>query len=469
MRMSRKAIPAALLLLLGTSAAAQQGPDASASRVLNLDLDQAIEIALSDNPTVQVADMEIQRQEYVRRETVGNLIPSLSATGQYTFAVKKQEIAKGLSFGADNTINAGASLSVPIFVPAVYATLKLNDAQIANAVEAARASKIEMVNQVKKAYYQILLLDESLAVLQESERLMQQTVDNTRVMYESELSSEYDLLTAEVNLNNLKPTILQTRNGIETYKMMMRMLLSLPQDVDIVLDGQLDDYSDDILTAEAAYSTDISGNTDLRTLDFQAEMLRQQLRIVNAQRIPTIAAFGQAAVYGNDMERPDFSSIMGGGTGSAGSTAPKGDTPFYWQYPINVGVSISIPIFNGGRINSQAKQAQIAIEQLSRQRDYLEESKSVEVQTAINNLLTAREQMTANDKVVQQASKAYEITEVRYNAGASTILELSSAQNSLTQARLNYSQAIYDYLAAEADYEKLIGRDFIPTTGNDKQ
>ncbi len=457
MRMSRKAIPAALLLLLGTSAAAQQGPDAAASRVLNLDLEQAIEIALSDNPTVQVADMEIQRQEYVRRETVGNLIPSLSATGQYTFAVKKQEIAKGLSLGADNTVNAGASLSVPIFVPAVYATLKLNDAQIANAVEAARASKIEMVNQVKKAYYQILLLDESLAVLQESERLMQQTVDNTRVMYESELSSEYDLLTAEVNLNNLKPTILQTRNGIETYKMMMRMLLSLPQDVDIVLDGLLSDYSDDILAAEAAYSTDISDNTDLRTLDIQAEMLRQQLRIVNAQRIPTIAAFGQATLYGNDMEKLDFGGMMGGGSGS---TASKGSNPFYWQYPINVGVSISIPIFNGGRINSQARQAQIAIEQLSRQREYLEESKNVEVQTAINNLLTAREQMTANDKVVQQASKAYEITEVRYNAGASTILELSSAQNTLTQARLNYSQAIYDYLAAEADYEKLIGRGF---------
>lgn len=463
MRMSRKAIPAALLLLLGTTAAAQQGPDAAASRVLNLDLDQAIEIALSDNPTIQVADMEIQRQEYVRRETVGNLIPSLSATGQYTFAVKKQEIAKGLSFGADNTVNAGASLSVPIFVPAVYATLKLNDAQIANAVEAARASKIEMVNQVKKAYYQILLLDESLAVLQESERLMQQTVDNTRVMYESELSSEYDLLTAEVNLNNLKPTILQTRNGIETYKMMMRMLLSLPQDVDIVLDGLLSDYSDDILAAGAAYSTDISDNTDLRTLDIQAEMLRQQLRIVNAQRIPTIAAFGQATLYGNDMEKLDFGGMMGGGSGNpggSGSTASKGSNPFYWQYPINVGVSISIPIFNGGRINSQARQAQIAIEQLSRQREYLEESKNVEVQTAINNLLTAREQMTANDKVVQQASKAYEITEVRYNAGASTILELSSAQNTLTQARLNYSQAIYDYLAAEADYEKLIGRDF---------
>ena len=82
------------------------------------------------------------------------------------------------------------------------------------------------------------------------------------------------------------------------------------------------------------------------------------------------------------------------------------------------------------------------------------------MESAFNNILTAREKMTSNEITVRQAQKAYQIAEVRYNAGTGTILELNSSELSLTQAKLNYSQAIYDYLAARADYEKIIGEGF---------
>ena len=146
--------------------------------------------------------MEIERQDYVRKETVGNLLPSLSGSGQYSYAIIKQKMSKsGLSFGADNTVTVAANLNVPLFVPSVYASLKLNDAQIAEAVESARSSRVNMVNEVRKAYYNMLLLQESLDVLRESEKIMQETVDNTRMMYEAELGSEYDYITAQSNLS----------------------------------------------------------------------------------------------------------------------------------------------------------------------------------------------------------------------------------------------------------------------------
>jgi outer membrane protein TolC len=88
------------------------------------------------------------------------------------------------------------------------------------------------------------------------------------------------------------------------------------------------------------------------------------------------------------------------------------------------------------------------------------QSIGVQVESAFNNILTAREKMTSNEITVRQASKAYDIALVRYNAGNGTILELNSSELSLTQAKLNYSQAIYDYLAARADYEKIIGEGF---------
>lgn len=86
----------------------------------------------------------------------------------------------------------------------------------------------------------------------------------------------------------------------------------------------------------------------------------------------------------------------------------------------------------------------------------------MQVDNAFNNIVAAREKMTANEVTVRQAQKAYEIAEVRFNTGAGTILELNSSELSLTQAKLNYSQAIYDYLAARADYEKIIGEGFEP-------
>lgn len=442
----------AVCALLSAAALAAQEP--VRPQTVTLTLDQAIEIALSENPTIRIADMAIERQEYVRKETVGNLLPSLSASGQYSYSIIKQKMAKsGLSFGADNTVTIGANLNVPLFVPAVYASMKLNDAQIAEAVETARSSRVNMVNEVRKAYYNILLLQESLGVLRESEEIMRQTVDNTRRMYEAELGSEYDYITAQSNLSAILPNIIQTEGSMEVARLYMRMLLSLPEEVAIELVGDLGSYSEEIRNRPEAYSTDVSNNSDLRLLDIQERMLEAQLRITNAQRMPTLAAFGTFSLYGNDMPEINFGN-MGGGAAASSSNQ------FWWQHPASVGLSISIPIFSGNKINNQAKQAKIAIEQLRMQREYMEESTGMQVRTSISNLTTARSKMQANAIAMTQAQKAYDIMDARYTGGAGTILELNSAQLQLTQAQLNYRQAVYDYLAAEADYEKIIGRDY---------
>ena len=194
---------------------------AGASAQMRLTLPQALD-RLSENPTVKVAEMEVQRYDYVKRQTWGNLLPQISASGSYTRSIVKSEMRGGISFGADNTFAVQGDLSLPLFAPSVYRTLKMNDAQMATAVEAARASRIDLVAEVKKAFYNILLAEQSLAVLRESEATVQRTVDDTQVQYEHGLASEYDLLTAQVQLSNLKPTILQTENSIKLAKLMLK-------------------------------------------------------------------------------------------------------------------------------------------------------------------------------------------------------------------------------------------------------
>ena len=148
-----------------------------------------MQLALSENPTVKIADMEVERYDYVKRQTWGNLLPQISAGGQYTRSIVKSEMRGGISFGADNTFAFTGDVSLPLFAPQVYRTLKLNRAQMESAVESARSARIDLVAEVKKSFYNILLAEQSLAVLRESERTVKQTVDETELKYRNGLAS----------------------------------------------------------------------------------------------------------------------------------------------------------------------------------------------------------------------------------------------------------------------------------------
>ncbi|MBR4963942.1 MAG: TolC family protein [Alistipes sp.] len=434
---------------------AQESLGTQGDGALMLTLEDAIEIALSDNPTIKASNLEIERYDYVRKQTLSSLYPQIDATAQYSLAIRRQEMAQGLSFGGKNTFNVGGSVALPLFVPSVYRQLKLNRTQMESAVESARATRIDMVSSVQTAYYNILLAEQSLTVLNEALVTTQRVVDNTRDLYENGLASEYDYLTAQVQLSNLKPQILQTETAVQLTKLQLKMYLSIPENVDIVIAGSLDDFRDIVLMNED-YSRDISDNTTLRNLDIQREMLDHQEKLIQTTRMPTIAAFGQISYIG--QERSDLSGLMGGLAG--GGTSTVDESKFWWQYPISVGAQISIPIFAGLKKTNQLREVRNQQMQLDLQRQYAEEGIRLQVDQAINSLLTARETMLANELTVEQAEKAYEIAYTRYNAGAGTILELNSSQLSLTQAQLSYSQSIYDYLSAYVAYEKTLGIEY---------
>ena len=428
-----------------SSATAEQGQ-------LNLSLDEAIEIALSDNPTIKVANLEIERYDYVRKQAVATLYPQVDASAQYSLALRRQEMTEGFSFGGKNTFNVAGTVSLPLFVPSVYRQIKMTRTQMEGAVESARASRIDLVAAVRSAYYNVLLAEQSLEVLNEAVSTTQRVVDNTEDLFKNGLAAEYDLITAQVQLSNLKPQVLQAKSAIDITKLQLKMYLSIPENVEIEVKGTLDDFRERVLLGED-YSMDISENTTLRTLDIQRELLEHQEKLIQTTRMPTIAAFGQISYIG--QERVDLSGLMGGAMG--GAAQPANQSKFWWQYPINVGAQISIPIFAGLKKSNQLREVRNQMRQLELQRQYAEDGVRLQVEQSINTLLTARETMLSNELTVEQAEKAYNISLTRYNAGAGTILELNSSQLALTQAQLSYSQSIYDYLSAYAQYEKALG------------
>ena len=437
------------LLSLGVVEAQAQSQESGAQQI-TLTLDDAIEIALSENPTVKVANLEIERYDYVRKQAIANLYPQVDVSGQYAYSIRTQQMAENLSFGGKNTFNLAGNIALPLFVPSVYRQMKMTRTQMEAAVESARANRIDLVASVRSSYYNVLLAEQSLEVLLEAVATTQRVVDNTKDLFDNGLAAEYDYITAQVQLSNLTPQVLQAKTAIELTKLQLKMFLSLPENTDIEVIGRLNDFRDKVMLGED-YSTDISENTTLKSLDINRELLAHQEKLIQTTRMPTIAAFGSISYIG--QERVDLSGLLGGGARAAVAEQSK----FWWQYPISIGAQISIPIFAGFKKTNQLREVRNQIMQLDMQRAYAEESVKIQVQQAIQTLLTARENMQSNSLTVEQAQKAYDISLARYNAGGGTILELNSSQLALTQAQLNYSQSIYNYLEAEALYKKALG------------
>lgn len=443
--MRRVILVASLILCVATTQA----------EPLKLTIEQAVEIALSENPTIKIAELEVARYDYVRKTTMGALMPQLSIDGTLNQTLKNQSMAKGFTLGSNQytTMSTAGNLSLALYTPSVYRTLKMNATEAESAVESARSSRIDLIAAVKDSFYGVMLAERSLEVLTSSAETAKQTVDETQVKFDNGLSSEYDLLTAQVQYSNLQPTILQTRASIDIAKDLLKMYLSLPQDIRVEVVGDFDGVKEMILTLSNNMSHDISGNSSLRSLALSQRILGHQLRINNASRLPTLAAYGQITYTGNNMGSFSFDD--------SGSIASSTTNEFFWQTPASVGLSLSIPLFSGLTNASRSRQIENQIDQLELQRRYTEDNVNLSVTTAISDIYTARETLFAQQQTVEQASKAYTISETRYNSGMGTILELNTSRLTLTQAELNLSQAIYDLLSAKSEYDRLTGVDQI--------
>ena len=156
---------------------------------MHLTLDKAIELALSDNPTMKVADQEIQLKEVAKKEAWQNLLPSVSIEGSISYNIKVAEIKTSMGsfkMGMDdsNTWNGALQVALPIFAPAVYKTMGLTKSDLELAVEKSRGSKLDLVNQVTKAYYQLMLAQDSYKVLQENYRQAEINYDIVNAMFQ---------------------------------------------------------------------------------------------------------------------------------------------------------------------------------------------------------------------------------------------------------------------------------------------
>lgn len=428
----------ALLALIAVTAQAQE-----TTPTMHLTLDKAIELALSENPTMKVAEKEIELKEVSKTEAWQNLLPTVSLNGTVTYNIKVAEIKTSMGsfkMGMDdsNTWNGALQVSLPLYAPAVYKTMSLTKSDLELAVEKSRGSKIDLVNQVTKAYYQLMLAQDSYNVLNENYKLAETNFNIVNAMYEQGRVSEYDKISAEVQKNSAWPSVVSGKNAVEIAKLQLKVLMGITADVDLVIDDNLKNHENEMAKA-ASGEIDLTNNSSLRQIDMQGELLNKQRKLLKTSYLPTLALAGSYQYQSMSNTNWEVHN-------------------FNWSNASSLTLSLSIPLFKASNQTS-LKSNKIQQYQLAETRINTERMLNMQAQSYIDNMTKSAEQLNSNKTAVELAQKGLEISQKRYDVGKGTILELTNSQVSLTNVKLSYNNTIYDYLVAKAELNKVLGKE----------
>lgn len=430
-----------------------------AQDVLKLNLSKALEIALSENPTVKVADKEIEKKKYAQKGSYAALFPQINFAADYNRTLKKQvmymdgfdmgsteipegtdipDMSKGIEVGRDNNWSMGFNVSMPLVDASLWKSLSISALDVELSVEQARSSKISMVNQVKKGFYGVLLANDSYRVFKESYDNAMENYLDIKKKYEQGTVAEYDLIRADVTVKNSEPNMLQALNSLTLAKWQLKALLGMDLEITIDCEGSLVDFETELFADFLSTDTTLSENSDLKQIDLQAEQLKKTLMMQKFDYLPTLSLTGlyQWTSMNNDFKFKNYQ----------------------WNPYSMVGVSLSIPIFSGGSKYHKIKQTQVSMQQMDLQREDTKRNLQLAIKQYMDNMNTCIKKFDAAQKGVDQANRGYLISQKRYDTGAGTLLEMNDAELALTQSKLNFNQSIYDYMVAKSDLEKVLGQ-----------
>ena len=456
---------------------------ASSEAPVIITLEQALQIALSENVSVKVADMEIQRTEYAKKGSYASLFPQIDASGAYQRTIKKQvmymdfdmssmlgggstdttvpdgteipdgvEIPEtessssnsggGIEMGRWNTWSAGVTASMPIVNLQLWKSLKISGMDVELAVEKARSSRLDMVTQVKNAYFATLLAKEAFDVYKQVYENAVQNLDVAQKKYDAQKASDMELLRAKTTVANAIPNVYNAEGSVILALWQLKAVLGVDLDMNLDVAGKLEDWSEQMFYDIHQHDdATLDRNTTMKQLAIQAEMLAETIQLQKYAAIPSLAVafnFNYSAMT-NDF---NFSE-------------------YRWTPYSYVGLSLNIPIFAGGKRYNQIRQAKNQYEQVKLQTLNTERQLKIAIRQSLNTMETNMKSYYAAKDAIASAQKGYDIVEKSYQVGRSTLIEVNDAQLALTQAQLGASQAVYNFLNAKTQLEQTLGQDFV--------
>lgn len=415
---------------------------------LRLSLDDAVKMGLAQNRTMQMAQEKVTAAKGKYVDARSSALPKLDFTATYTrlapvpgMSIPKIDLGPLGSFGG-STIPIGSadnydlkvSLSQSIFSwGKVQNGYRTANAQLKATREDSANTRQEIVSDVNKAYYGVLVTKEFIQVAEEALSTAQEQEKVVQKRYDAGSESKFTLLQTQVQVANTKPQVEKARDGHETALLALKNLLGLPLDSELELTGSLtyDPMSVDVKTATEKALAD---RPDLKSLADQKRALEYTLAIARADLRPNLSL---AASY--DYKNPNAEEVVKWGSSATAS------------------VILYTPLFDGFSTSGKVAEAASGVRQLEIAQKQAQEGISLEVSSAMLALNEAQANIQSQKDNVDLAKESLRIGRVRYDNGLITNLEILDAELAVTQAETNYLQALYDYETAKVSLEKAMG------------
>ena len=432
-------------------------------------LDEAISTALNNNRDIAISVMNVKKSGAAVSEAFGYALPSVDVSGNFSHFLKKP-LMSFPNFGAllqnltyqilfdENIIPTDNSKFVPVenvlqsfslannFSTSVTITQTLFNSAVFKGIGASQIyydlSKADLnstvsntVLSVQKAFYGVLVSKEVLDITQSSFDNAEKNLNDTKALYKEGMVSEFDMLQAEVQVENIRPNVLQMENVLKTAKNNLKLILGIDQSEEIDVTGEFVYKPYDLTNEEAFIDEALNSNFEIKTLDLKKQVDEAFIDLDVANYWPTLAAFGQYS-YAGSADNWSFDTY---------SSA-------------TIGLSLSINLWQGNRTKNAVDQSTLTFKQTEEQLNQLKDYTKLNLKVKIQELERVQSLLEVQDKNVDVAQRAYDIAKVRYTEGTGSQIELQNTDLALKQARLNRIQSMYSYLVTKFELDQLLGR-----------
>jgi outer membrane protein TolC len=410
----------------------------------------AIDIALKQNRTIRLAQLDEANTEAKRKEAYSYFYPQINGSAGFThniilptsfipasaFGGPEGQI-NSAQFGLKNAMNAGFSANQILFNQAVFIGLKTVKTSRELSQIATQQEKENLVLQVSQTYYAAWVSQEQIVLLSKNLESLSKILKISQLNYENGLTRKLDYERILVNKTNLESQIQSLQTSQKQLLNLLKYLLDLPLDVSLELTEKVDNLSD---LVEENLSESISQRTDYQRIIKQQVLNRQERKVLEAGFYPSLSATYQ---YNYNWQNNAIADLP--------------TTPY--KFPVSsIGLSLQVPIFDGLQRNAKIQQNKIQKQKLEIQQQIVKDNSQMEVINAQNKLKSYHKTLLAQDSNQKLAEKLYQQTAQEYAEGLASINDLLNQENSLREAQNQFLSALANRLIAEVELKKASGK-----------
>lgn len=444
-------------------------------------LEQCIDYALENNINAQNARLDEQIAVAKVKETVGIGLPQISGsavaqqspTQQRFFTTYDPESSLQFAdysqvdgiqagdvaalenfFALKGTGDASLSINQMIFNGSYFVGLQASKTYKELAIKQANQTKEDVVLQVSKAFYNYLIVDERLELVESNLNRVDTLYRDTKAMQENGFAEQIDVDRIRVSLNNLKVSKQDLVKLKDISMKLLKFQMNYPFGDELQVKGNLREATLQTLVTTSG-EIDYSQRPDYQVMLVNKDL--QELNIKNkyAEAIPVVTAF---ANLGYMTQSPTFGGIFKTEADFDEVTTETGSIgPDKWYGYSTVGIKLNWNLFTGLQRSFQIQQEKLTLTKTENSLKALEKSIDLEVQQAESNLTNAISKLNVQEESMDLADNIFDITEIKYQEGVGSNLEVVEADNALKEAQTNYYSALYDAIIAQLEYQKALG------------